>query len=197
MKFDTTKNYVCQNGQTIDYGIINGSNHIIFIKSGRGGTCQGYNDKYLKMAQRIHLKQGSTVICSSNPIDSEKSYDIDRSIIESYASEKGFDDYEVYLIGASNGAYQNIFLANKMPQARKMLCINMPLMINFHKATRELQTMDHIEKIFVYGTKDPSFSYVPFLEMKKYSMCRIIQVSGADHQFKERTDDFIALADLI
>lgn len=197
MEFDSTYKMSLPGGQSIDYGILHGSERITFIKSGRGGTHRGDDDKYIKMAHRIRCKQGNTVICASNPMECALSYDADQAVIEKYAANRGFADFTVLLIGSSNGAYQNLFLAAKLPQTQKILCINMPLMINYHKITRQLQAMVAIEKVFVYGTKDPSHAYSPMLEMKKYAMCRIICVNGADHTFKDRIDEFIALADLI
>ena len=197
MDFHQTFTKSITSGGAIDYGIVLGNEKIVFIKSGKGGSHRGYDDKYVKMAYRIHLKCGCTVICSSNPIDCEKTYDLDKMIIEQYAEENKFSSFEVSLIGASNGAYQNLFLANQLLQTKKLMCINMSLVLNFHRVTKELQMMDHIEKIFVYGTKDPSYSYVPLLETKKFSSLRVIHVEGADHQFKNRIEDYIALADFI
>ncbi|MBQ8289855.1 MAG: hypothetical protein IJY01_03190 [Clostridia bacterium] len=197
MDFHQTFTKSITSGGAIDYGIVLGNKKIVFIKSGNGGSHRGYDDKYVKMAYRLHSKCGCTVICSSNPIDCKVSYDLDKIIIDQYVEENNFSSFDVYLIGSSNGAYQNLFLANQLPQTKKLLCVNMPLMLNFHKSVKELQMMNHTEKIFVYGTKDPSYKYIPFLEAKKFSSLRIVQIEGADHQFKNRTDEFIALSDLI
>ena len=35
------------------YGIISGNKKLIFVKTGRGGTCYGYNNKYLNLANEI------------------------------------------------------------------------------------------------------------------------------------------------
>ncbi|MBE6634485.1 MAG: hypothetical protein E7620_09125 [Ruminococcaceae bacterium] len=197
MDFHKTFSQAHCSGGTIDYGMIFGNEKIVLIKCGRGGSLRGYEDKHLKMALRLHSKYGCTVICSSNPIDCNTSYDLDQEIIRRYVEKANLSDFQLSLIGSSNGAYQNLFLANQLSQTKKLLCVNMPLMLNFHKSTRELQMMKNIEKIFVYGTNDPSYSYLPFLEIKKLCMLRAIRVDGADHQFKGRTDDFVALADLI
>ncbi len=197
MDFHKTFSKTLCPGGTIDYGVLLGNEKIVLIKSGRGGSHRGEEDKYVKMAHRLHSKYGCTVICSSNPTDCPISYDLDKIIIERYVEAMSFSDFEIFLIGSSNGAYQNLFLANLLPQTKKLLCINMPLIVNFHKSTRELQIMERVEKIFAYGTNDPSYFYLPFLELKKFSMFRAIRVDGADHVFKNRTDDFVALADLI
>ena len=37
------------NGETIQYGIVNGSNTIVFIKVGANGSMYGYENKYLQI----------------------------------------------------------------------------------------------------------------------------------------------------
>ena len=197
MDFHKTVTKALSSNDVIDYGIIFGNEKIVFIKSGKGGSHRGNDDKYVKMAYRLHLRFGCTVICSSNPMNCEKTYDYDKMMIDQYVQEKGFSCFELNLLGASNGAYQNLFLADQILQTNKVLCINLPLMLNFHKTTKQLQKMDHIEKIFVYGTKDPSHKYIPLLESKNFRSLRIDCVEGADHQFNGRLDDYIALSDLI
>ena len=197
MNFDSTFTKEAADGHTIDYGVLHGSERIVFIKSGRGSTCRGYEDKYVKMAREIHRKTKSTVICASNPMQCAVSYPMDKEMIEEYAASHGFSQFTLVLIGSSAGAYQNLFLANQIPQTRKILCINMPLMINYHKITRELQTMQDIEKIFVYGTNDPSYRYLPMLEMKKYDIFRAVCIQGADHQFTGMLKEFVLLANFV
>ena len=55
------------NGETIQYGVVNGSNTIVFIKAGANGSMYGYENKYLQIAKNINKSHGYTVICSSNP----------------------------------------------------------------------------------------------------------------------------------
>ena len=196
MGFDKTFTQISSDGKSNDYGIIYGSETVFFVKCGRGGSFRGRDDKYAKMAIRLHRARGCTVICASNPLDCETSYDLDKAVIEAYVAEKGTPDFELYLIGNSNGAYQNLFLANRLAQVKKILCINMPLMQNFHKSTKEVQALGTVEKIFVYGTKDPSYTYVPFLERRNYPLLRVIRLQDVGHQFRD-TEAFISLSDLI
>ena len=53
-------------GEKIHYGIVYGNEKIVFIKRGAGDDIRGYQDKYPKMAHRIHQRLGATVICASN-----------------------------------------------------------------------------------------------------------------------------------
>ena len=43
-------------GEKIHYGIIYGNEKIVFIKTGADGNILGYQDKYPKMAHRIHQR---------------------------------------------------------------------------------------------------------------------------------------------
>ena len=63
----TTLNYdkilsATVDGEKIKYGILFGNEKIVFIKVGADGNIRGYQDKYLKMAHRIHARIGATVI---------------------------------------------------------------------------------------------------------------------------------------
>ena len=58
-------------GTEIRYGVVFGNEKIVFIKTGAYGRIGGSNNKYLKMAQRLHERLGATVICSSNPFIEE------------------------------------------------------------------------------------------------------------------------------
>ena len=192
MNFDKTVSLGCG----LDYGIIFGNEEIVFIKSGRGGTHLGEDEKYLKMATKLYKNRGFTVICASNPVAIDFSYSLDLSVIREVAGELGARTPRLTLIGSSNGAYQNLLLANEIP-AIKILCINMPLMINFQRASRILSHATDSEKIFVFGSRDPSFPYIPFLEAAKIPRLSVKRIEGADHTFSGMTDSFISLAELI
>lgn len=191
MDYTHTLTRAAENGEAMTYGIVQGSNTLVFIKSGRGSNCYGYEDKYLRMAHRIHEARGYTVICAPNPTDVETG-DADETVIRDYAREAEWDSFDLRLFGGSNGAYQNLLLAARMPEATRILCVNMPLMINYHKITRAIGATAGVEKLFVYGEHDPSISYVPFLEGRGQPVRRI---AGADHNFKGMVEDYIALSD--
>ncbi len=104
---------------TVDYGFIFGNNKFVFIKVGAGGSILGYQDKYLRMAHRVHERLGATVICSSNYV---KRLDMDRRAIEWCARQLKLKEVELYFVGTSDGADQCISLSRNAP-TRKLLCI--------------------------------------------------------------------------
>ena len=197
LEFDRTVCETLSDGAEPEYGIVEGDASIVLIKSGRGGDARGEDGKYVKMARRLSQASGCTVICSPNPTDCTVTYPTDRRVIETYAAQKGFSDFSLSLIGSSNGAYQNLFLAEQMPKTQALLCINMPLMVNYHRTVSLLDGMRQIKKVFVYGTRDPSCPYVRFLEHRRLPACEILLIEDADHCFTGQLDQFVALADLL
>ena len=196
MDYPRTLTRKASGGEMLTYGILEGKDTLVFIKSGRGSDHRGYEDKYVRMAYRIHEATGCTVICSPNPMDTE-SHGEDEAVIRDYARGAGWDSFDLRLFGGSNGAYQNLLLGARMPETTRVLCVNMPLMINYHRVTGALEALSHAAKIFVYGTRDPSLSYLPFLESKRLPHSRFLRIEGADHRFEGMLDDYVALVDLL
>ena len=116
------------------YGVINGNDKIVFIKSGLGGNHFGYENKYLKIAIRLKDQCGCSVIVASNPNDSIKHIDTDKQIIEHYILKNNICSPDLFFFGHSNGGIKGLELANEGIEFKRMILVNMPLMINFHKA---------------------------------------------------------------
>ena len=79
--------------EDVSYGIIDGSEKIVFIKGGRGSDHRGYMDKYLRMAIRLHERLGCSVITASNP-EGRESYLTDEAMLRrQFPSMKKWVDY--------------------------------------------------------------------------------------------------------
>lgn len=185
-------------GEKIEYGILFGNEKIVFIKVGAGGNIRGYQDKYLRMAHRIHDKIGATVICAPNPEDIEYNEQVfaDKSKIVDVAKELSLSDYKVYMFGTSDGAYYNFLLAKEVTETVKILCVNMST-VDFNDAKEKLCDLSGINKILVYGDRDDEYDYVPRLESLELGNLEIIAVRGADHEFRGMVNEFINTIDLI
>jgi hypothetical protein len=112
-------------GELIEYGFVWGNAKIVFIKTGSDGTVRGYEDKYLKMAHRAHERLGATVICATNP--AKKHTNFDEQVIRTVATKRGFREFELYLVGTSDGGYKNLELATRFSETVKYLGINTSL----------------------------------------------------------------------
>ena len=185
MKFDFTNTIIQLEGLKVEYGVIYGNDIVVIIKAGAGGSYRGYEDKYLKMADTLHAYRGCTVICLSNySDDSFERADID--VIQDVVSNVN-GKTKMYFIGASNGAVQGLIDATKRFEFVRILLINMPLMLNFHKI-KEALTRVNADIQLLYGEKDPSYSYIPFLQNSaKNDTCaarvEFVTIPQADHDF--------------
>ena len=193
MIFDTEKTIIREDGLRIEYGLIHGNDRIVVIKAGAGGNYIGSEEKYLKMARLFHDTYGCTVLCLSNHANDSFERG-DAAVIWELIADMG-GEVELYYIGNSNGSTQGLLTATKYFAFQRMVLVNMPLMLNFHRIKEALTRAD-TEIRFVYGEKDPSISYVPFLRnasLKEGNLARteIVTVDGADHNFAGMTDVFI------
>lgn len=175
----------------IEYGIINGNNIIIFIKSGKNGTIYGYNNKYFKIANNLNKKYGYTVICSSNPFSNDNnSLDDAINVIKNYCNDNNLKDYEIYYMGHSNGGIIGAQFGYKYPSIKRMLLINTPLMINYHKTKEGLIKFNQEQLIMIYGNLDPSYRYTQLLDIIPNKKIKYFIIDGQDHHFSKNTFDF-------
>ena len=184
-------------GEKISYGIVYGNEKIVFIKTGADGNILGYQNKYPKMAHRVHQRLGATVICASNPDAEYAAQEVaDKAMIAKVAADSGFADYDIYFVGTSDGGYQNLRLARQMLQARKILGINTSL-IDADDLAAHLKKRSYVEKVLVYGTKDEAFHCIPILQAAGCENLEIITVEGANHEFTDMVNEFIARIDFL
>lgn len=178
------------------YGIVEGDENIVFIKPGLGSDYLGYENKYLTMAHQLHNRFGYSVIASSNPYDNQSHIDDDKRIVEQFISENGFSTPRLFFFGHSNGGIKGLELTNSGLRFAKMVLVNMPLMINFHKTKRYIKEIPETRILAVYGEHDPSFPYVPFIK-GKFENLEVMEIEKADHTFDGMTKEFIELADYL
>ena len=180
----------------IRYGVVFGNEKIVFIKTGADGRIDGYDNKYLKMAQRLHERLGATVICSSNPFIEEGHVASDKAFIEKIVAETGLSSYTLSFFGTSDGAYHNLLLAKALPETVKLVCVNTSTP-NYDRLKENLIKLSHVSKIFVYGDKDDEYHFLPYLEKENFEKFELITVSGADHKFTGMVEEYILLSDLL
>jgi len=180
----------------VDYGCIRGNEIIVYIKAGLGGDYLGFEDKYLRMAHRLHDRYGCSVISASNPESKNRKIDVDREIILRFIQKENITKPRMYFFGHSNGCVKGLELAASGIGFDRMILVNMPLMINFHKTKRWIKEIPDTEIIAIFGEKDPSYMYVPFLD-KFASNLKTVIIPGADHNFANRLDEFISFSDML
>lgn len=116
-EFDRVLQSVSDGKEPVDYGIMDDDNTVLFIKSGNGGSHRGYEDKYLRLADRVNQEHGYTVICASNPINGDKTLDRDMRQVKNYAGLRGFDGYHVLYMGFSDGRGSGLVMVRSTPRS--------------------------------------------------------------------------------
>ena len=187
-KFDIEIKSNFKDNIIIDYGIIEGNNLIIFIKSGQNGSLYGYQNKYIRMAKRLNKKYGCSVICSSNPFDGENPLDDAMKVIEDYA--KRFDDYKIYYLGYSNGALIGAWFGTKYPKIKRMVLVNPPLMFNYYKTKEGTLSFKGESINYVFGEYDQSIGYVGLLKSLENDKIKVFIEKGQDHHFSKSDEEF-------
>lgn len=193
MKFDLeiTSNY--KENIEIKYGIINGNNKIVLIKAGQDGSNYGYENKYLKMAINLNNKFGCTVITSSNPFDGTNPLDNDLKIIDDYCKNNKLKNYEIYFVGLSNGAMIGLIWGYQYSKIKKMLLINSPIFINWHKIKNGLKNNKNQKIYLIYGEYDQSIKYIELYNPLLNNDIILNIIKGADHNFTNMMDEFVSL----
>ena len=164
------------------YGIVKGGKNVFFIKLGVGSSIYGYQNKYLKMAKKIHYKYGLTVIVAVNLSDITLESDF-------YNLQNYLVSADIYFMGISNGASQAIQNEYDNEQIKRMLLVNTPLMINLHKTKEGIKSYKG-RLTCVFGSKDPSFNYLPLIQ--DFRNVNIVVIPGQDHKFSHG-DEFMFL----
>ena len=183
-------------GEKFNYHFVFGNEKIVFIKAGAGGSERGYEDKYIKMAERIHERTGATVITASNPID-PICEPLDAEEIRWVVKELGLASFELYLVGVSDGAYLNLEFASHFHETVKWIGINTSY-TEISDLEERLNALSSVSKLMIYGTKDDDFDEVaPKLSEMNCDDFVMEFIDGADHNFTGMLDEFVALADRI
>ena len=180
----------------IEYGGVRGSSTIVFIKTGLGTAEICPDSKYWVMARRLHERDGCSVIVATNPHDGRRHAEYDRAILERYTAEQGIGEPELFFFGNSNGCLKGLEMTAGGVVFQKMVLVNMPLMINFHRTKGYISRIPQTSILAVYGERDPSVSYVPFLD-GKFENVTVMRVPGADHNFKGMEETFVGLVDFL
>lgn len=167
------------------FGVVSGSSTVLFIKTGRGGTCYGYKNKYLSLARQINKLAGCTVVVSANMIDVlapfEKEFD--------WFDSAGIKCEKIIYIGISNGAYLGARYGHKVPAISNMLLINSPLMINWPQMKNGIESFGGETVVMAYGDIDPSYKYRELLKLINNPRLKCLFIEGADHNFSGHEEE--------
>ena len=165
------------------FGIIKGEKYLVFIKTGRGGSIEGFENKYLNICSFLFEKYGYTFVVSANPKDSACDLEEEIKCISKYIG----DYKEIFFVGISNGASIGAAQCRKIEKIKDAILINAPLMINFHKIKEGAKKFRGNNMYFLYGEDDPSCRYIEILKSIKNTACKYKIIKGEGHDFSKES----------
>ena len=165
------------------FGIIQGEKYLVFIKTGKGGSIEGFENKYLSICSFLFEKYGYTFVVSANPKDSVCDLEEEIKCIDTYIG----DYKEIVFVGISNGAFIGAAQCRKIEKIKNAVLINAPLMINFHKIKEGAQKFRGNNMYFLYGEDDPSCRYIEILNVIKNTVCKYKIIKGEGHDFSKES----------
>lgn len=175
-----------------------GRNALVVIKTGSGGTVEGYKGKYKALAEKIHTDTGFAVLVADNPAQAEKeaNFDVTMTATEFSMDVTDTDDgseLPVYYIGFSSAAAMGAMYGYKYPYISRMLLINPPLMINWHKIKTGLEKYSGEKAEVLIGSLDPSYKYLGLLEFLVSNNLTVLEGQGMDHHLSGNEDELYAI----
>ena len=189
MKILDEKYCKSSNGIKIEYGIKYGSENVLFIKTGLNGSINGYDDKYLKMIEYINNKYGWTIFIATNPEGNSNNLEFDLKVLWDLFPNKNM---KLNYMGVSNGGLIGIQNGYKY-NINKMVCINIPLMFNFHKTKEGMLNSNYEKLTIIYGEKDQSINYVSLIKKYKSDKINFKIYKNQDYFFSYNDTDFLEI----
>lgn len=170
-------------------GCMHGSKQVLFIKAGQGGSIYGYENRYLDIASNARDKYNCSVFVASTSGDGKEIYDYEMRLVEEQLCDP---EYEIYYLGISKGGLIGCWYGADNRRIKRILTINAPLMINLHNRTRPaIEKLTKKRLTMVYGSCDPSYSYVPFIQ--NHTSVKILD--GAGHNLENSPVSLAELTD--
>jgi len=170
---------------------------VVLILPGVDGSVDGYEGKYIKMADQALAKGYGVVRVSNSFISSFHWEDNLRQAVEyiNTNSQEHFDNSEVTIsiIAHSAGASVAAWTAWEYPNIEKLILINAAAKLKPELIVSGLEQYNGDVHI-VYGSKDPSVDFIDQLPSKYKTTI----VDDADHMFSgHHLEEFINLTALL
>jgi alpha/beta superfamily hydrolase len=174
------------------------SKTIVLIIPGVDGSVDGYDNKYITMAEKIVKEQHKAVVRISNDFISSFHWEDNLKHALEYIEDNALDicknsDYTIEIIAHSAGASVAAWIAHEYRSIQKMVLINCAAKLQPERILDGL-SQHKGDVTVVYGSKDPSKDFMQQLPTGTHHMI----IEGADHFFSGSSlAEFINLVDLL
>lgn len=174
---------------------------ILLLVPGADGSVDGYEDKYITIAESIQKKHGVAVVRMANPFITSFHWDSNlRHVLEFIEANKqdicGHDAYELRVQGHSAGASVIAMIAHEFPAIRQILLINIAMSLQPEDIVEGLAKFKGKTTVLI-GDGDPSIEEVHNIQFLDDRVNMNIEVAkDTDHYFSgESFKQFLEAAD--
>jgi len=181
----------------VEFGLTEGTNGLLVVKTGSGGTIYGHENKYLTLAARIAERHNVSVIVSDNPLElaPEENMSITMSVAADYISSRK-EEMPVFYFGVSKGGQYGAMYGYRYPFVQKWLLLNLPVMINWHKSRTGLMKMPAEQEVtMLFGERDPSYPYAALIDLLRRENIKRVTLPDVGHTFSHEVDEFLRLTE--
>lgn len=167
---------------------------IVLTVPGVDGSVDGYNNKYIKIANKIQQQHGAAVVRMSNPFITSFHWESNiRRILEFISTHSrditGHDDVELRIIAHSAGAAVVTQIAWEYPHITRLLLINPATKLGIDKIQLGLRDFTGLITL-LFGSDDPSAHDINKLsDVRSSSKIQTVILDGVDHNFSGNAID--------
>lgn len=172
---------------------------VLLTVPGVDGSVDGFEDKYVKIAESIQEKYGAAIVRMANPFITSYHWESNirqslNYIIENTEEITGHKDVEIRIMAHSAGAAIVAQIAWEYPEITRILLVNPATKLGIDKIQYGLSEFGVDRITIIFGSEDPSVGDVD--EIAKLSEAKNVQthiLEGVDHNFSgESLEAFIA-----
>ena len=172
---------------------------VLLTVPGVDGSVDGFEDKYVKIAESIQEKYGAAIVRMANPFITSYHWESNirqslNYIIENTEEITGQKDAEIRIMAHSAGAAIVAQIAWEYPEITRILLVNPATKLGIDKIQYGLSEFGGNKITVLFGSEDPSVGDVD--EIAKISEAKNVYthiLEGVDHNFSgESLEAFIA-----
>lgn len=172
--------------QDIEIKYYGNGDNLLLVLTGIGGTTSGYENKYVKLANKVIETKDFSVAVATTPLGSWQHTRENLEFIMNDVLRKF--NHKIYAMGNSAGGNILLMHAHDFPQIERILAINPVLNINLFKIEKGINLFK--DKItIICGENDMSNKFYKMIK----TTAKIIVLKDIDHNFTNHLEDFIEL----
>lgn len=154
--------------------------NIFLIIPGVDGSLDGYEDKYLKIAESVNHKHGHTSYQIDNPYISRLHWESNvRQILDHIFMEHP-EVESINIMAHSAGAWVIGNIAHEYPEIKRVLMVNPASNVDLDELRSNIEKNKSATFTLLIGSSDPSHEHHHKFKMDN---SQVVIVEGADHHF--------------